>query len=219
MLTLTGNVKEDTIVLTDTALKAFDGQTITLVMEESSDTALKTRLDQLRTQNVSSWGEDAQAYLSKLRSLCAKGANVNNFLLCKRSEATYTAPIIYFLENNPMYALKVQNFVLSNAIQKVPFTTSVITDVEYLPKPLQENKTDLVLAYSEFKKLLNMEVVPVIPEIASVAVKLWVKYPGIKPLDSIHLASAICAECDAFLTNDSQLKQVTEVKIIYLEDL
>ena len=68
MLTLTGNVKKDTIVLTDTALKAFDGQTITLIMEESPDTVLKTRLDQLRTQSVSKWGEDAQAYLSKLRS-------------------------------------------------------------------------------------------------------------------------------------------------------
>ena len=68
MLTLTGTVKEDTVVLTDTALKAFDGQTITLVMEESPDTALKTRLDQLRTQSVSSWDEDAQAYLSNLRN-------------------------------------------------------------------------------------------------------------------------------------------------------
>lgn len=130
-----------------------------------------------------------------------------------------TAPIIYFLENNPFYALKVQNFILGNATMGSLFAASVITDIEYLPKPMQENKTDLVSAYQKFKQILEIEILEVSQSISNIAVSLRTKYPGIKPLDSIHLASAIYASCDAFLTNDSQLRQVKEINIIYLDSL
>lgn len=45
------------------------------------------------------------------------------------------------------------------------------------------------------------------------------QYKGLKALDSIHLASAIASGCDAFFTNDKQLKQITELSVIYLSDL
>lgn len=130
-----------------------------------------------------------------------------------------TAPIIYFLENNPMYALKVQNFILGNATAGSFFAASVITDIEYLPKPMRESKTDLVNAYQKFKQILGIEILEVSQSISNIAVRLRTKYPGIKSLDSIHLASAIYANCDAFLTNDSQLRQVKEINVIYLDSL
>jgi predicted nucleic acid-binding protein len=37
--------------------------------------------------------------------------------------------------------------------------------------------------------------------------------------DAILIATAIMAGCDAFLTNDKRLKQVTEIKVLVLEDL
>lgn len=107
-----------------------------------------------------------------------------------------TAPIIYFLENNPQYALPVQRFILQNATMNAQFITSVVTNVEYLPKPMIEGKQDFVLAYNYLKTLL-----------------------GLKPLDSVHLATAIFDGCDAFLTNDRQLKQISEVPVIFVEDL
>ena len=130
-----------------------------------------------------------------------------------------TAPLIYFLENHPRYALKVQDILQGNSSDGCKFATSVITNVEYLPKPMRENKQDLVFAYNALKSILNMEVISVIEDISMEAVKIRIKYPGIKALDSIHLASAVHSGCDAFLTNDEQLKQVSEIQILYLEEM
>lgn len=130
-----------------------------------------------------------------------------------------TAPLIYFLEDHPRYALKIQSVIEENLSKNCKFATSVITNVEYLPKPMQEGKDDLVFAYNALKRILNMEYIPVLEDISMTAVRLRTKYPGIKALDSIHIATAIHSGCDAFLTNDKQLKQVTEIQVVYLEDL
>lgn len=130
-----------------------------------------------------------------------------------------TAPIIYFLENNPFYALKMQDFLQSAVLAQNQFATSVLTNLEYLPKPMKENKNDLILAYNSLKKFLKIDFIAVNEEISMISVHLRVKYSGLKPLDSIHLASAIFSGCDAFLTNDKQLKQVSEIEILYLEEL
>lgn len=130
-----------------------------------------------------------------------------------------TAPIIYFLENNPMYALKVQDFIQSAALTQCRFATSVLTNLEYLPKPIRENKQDLVIAYNSLKQLIGLQFIAADEEISMLSVQLRVKYAGLKPLDSVHLASAICSGCDAFFTNDKQLKQVSEISVIYLSEL
>ena len=130
-----------------------------------------------------------------------------------------TAPIIYFLENNPDYAKKVQSLIQDNAVQGCMFATSVATNIEYLPKPMSEGKEDLVYAFSSLKKILGLESIELTEQISMVAVNLRTKYKGLKALDSIHLASAIASGCDAFFTNDKQLKQITELSVIYLSDL
>ena len=84
---------------------------------------------------------------------------------------------------------------------------------------MREDKQDLVFAYNALKSILHMEVIPVVEDISLEAVNIRIKYPGIKPFDSIHLASAIYSGCDAFLTNDEQLKQVPEIQILYLETM
>ena len=84
---------------------------------------------------------------------------------------------------------------------------------------LFEGKDDLVYAFNTLKKILNIESIELTEKISMIAVNLRTKYKNIKPLDSIHLASAISAGCDVFFTNDKQLKQVSELNILYLSDL
>lgn len=84
---------------------------------------------------------------------------------------------------------------------------------------MSEGKNDLVYAFSSLKKVLGLESIELTEQISMIAVNLRTKYKSLKPLDSIHLASAIASGCDAFFTNDKQLKQVTELSIIYLSDL
>lgn len=130
-----------------------------------------------------------------------------------------TSPIIYFLENSPLYALAVQKFIIANATQRNSFYTSVITNVEYLSKPMRENKNEFVMAYNNFKSAIAMQFLEVNEDISLLAVKLRAKYVFLKPIDSIHLATAIFIGCDIFLTNDKQLKQVSEVNVELVDDL
>lgn len=47
--------------------------------------------------------------------------------------------------------------------------------------------------------------------------QLRAKYPSIKPPDAIHLATAISARVDGFLTNDKNLMKVEELPIMMLD--
>ena len=55
--------------------------------------------------------------------------------------------------------------------------------------------------------------------IAEQAAKIRAKYKGVKLGDALQLASSIECGCNYFLTNDSRLKQVVEVNVVYLGDL
>lgn len=52
---------------------------------------------------------------------------------------------------------------------------------------------------------------------ALIFAQLRAKYPSIKPPDAIHLATAISAGVDGFLTNDKDLMKVEELPIMMLD--
>ncbi|MBP3710472.1 MAG: PIN domain-containing protein [Treponema sp.] len=51
------------------------------------------------------------------------------------------------------------------------------------------------------------------------AAKIRAKYESIKGMDALHLASAIQNKCTIFLTNDKQLKQVTEIQCVLMDEV
>lgn len=69
-------------------------------------------------------------------------------------------------------------------------------------------------------ELLNsLNCVPVVVDqrIAARAVSLRTRYPNLKSVDGLMLATAL--DCDTFLTNDRQLRQVTELRVVLVADL
>ena len=54
---------------------------------------------------------------------------------------------------------------------------------------------------------------------AKKSAELRAKYKDIKLADALQLAAAIEYGCDAFFTNDKQLKQVSEINVVYLAGL
>jgi predicted nucleic acid-binding protein len=59
---------------------------------------------------------------------------------------------------------------------------------------------------------------PVSLAIADSAARLRARY-NLRTPDALHVATAINAGCQAFLTNDNTLKRVTELSILILDDL
>lgn len=130
-----------------------------------------------------------------------------------------TAPIIYYIEAHPQFGSLVKEVVDAFQSGSLIAFSSVITLTEVLPKPIELGKEALAKKFSEFLKHgKNFNLIEISVDIAEKAGRLRGRYPSIRALDAIQLAVALEMEADAFLTNDSKLKRVAEIKIIVLKD-
>jgi len=60
--------------------------------------------------------------------------------------------------------------------------------------------------------------VPISAGVAESAADLRARY-NLRTPDALHVATAIDAGCDAFLTNDTGIKRVQEIAVLVLDDL
>lgn len=130
-----------------------------------------------------------------------------------------TTPLIYFLDDEKPFSDKVAYFILNHQEIDDFFITSSITDAEYLVFPYRQNKTEKIEAYEAFLRDFCFQVLEPNRAITRLAARIRAKYSGIKGMDSIHLATSIFFNCDIFLTNDNQLKQVSETNVVLVDDL
>ncbi len=130
-----------------------------------------------------------------------------------------TAPLIYYIEENPKYASILNKLFLSNSKGEFTFQSSVVTLLEVLVQPMRHNEIQLVEQYrdilcnSSFLNIFDLNI-----EIAIQAAGLRAQY-GLRTPDSIQVAIAMSSSADYFLTNDIRLKSVKDVEIVVLDDL
>lgn len=131
-----------------------------------------------------------------------------------------SAPLIYLLEEHPVYRDRLRSFfdgaLAAGLLQGV---TSTVTLVEVLTRPLRQNDTVLVRRYETF--LLDtrgLATVEVSPTVAREAAGLRAAYQLRTP-DAILLATAITEGATHFLTNDARLVRVSEIRVLVLDDL
>lgn len=130
-----------------------------------------------------------------------------------------TPPFIYYTENRPIYFEKMQAIFQRVNQGQFEVLCSVITLSETLNKPIEANDQMLINAYNSlFENTAGVTLVSVNKNIARTAAELRAKY-GLKTPDALHVATALETGCQAFLTNDKGLKQVSEIPILVLEEL
>ncbi|MEJ7860353.1 MAG: PIN domain-containing protein [Pyrinomonadaceae bacterium] len=130
-----------------------------------------------------------------------------------------TAPIIYFVEANPKYDALVIAVFQRVESGKITGVTSVISLCEVLVHPIRNQNSQLQKRYLEilqnssnfFTRLINSTV-------AETAARLRAKY-NLRTPDALQIASALDNGCEAFLCNDKNLKRVTELKILILDEI
>jgi len=86
-------------------------------------------------------------------------------------------------------------------------------------KPKRENNKQLIFLFDDFLNNLRFEILTIDKKCAIIAIDLMAKYQQIKTVDAIHIASAIAHNCDTFVTNDKQLKQIKEINILVLSEI
>ncbi len=125
--------------------------------------------------------------------------------------------IIYYIEEHPIFLVKVEPLIDRIIEGKAIGITSYVTLLELLVKPIREERFDLV---EQYKTILTTQLEMVaLDEIVSLkAAELRAKY-GIKTPDAIQLASVISRNGDVFITNDGRLDAVEEIKVLTVSDL
>jgi predicted nucleic acid-binding protein len=130
-----------------------------------------------------------------------------------------TAPFIYLIENNPVFAPKVKQFLANSIIDGHVFLTSVVSLSEFGVKPTKENQPKLIRKFEEFLEKLSIELFIIDKNAAIKSYELRAKYSFLKGMDAFQLAVAINENCRVFVTNDKDLKKVAEILVITIDDL
>ena len=120
-----------------------------------------------------------------------------------------TAPIIYTIEQVPLYAATVDARLSVPGIVRV---ASDLTRMECRVKPLRDGNADLLKDYDDYFEETVAEIVALSREVIDRATEIRAQY-GFKTPDAIHLAATVVSGCDVFLTNDQQLNRFSDIAI------
>ena len=130
-----------------------------------------------------------------------------------------SAPLIYLVEKHPTYFDQVVFIMRHIHNGSIDGVASVLALTEVLVHPLRTGNQTLAQDYENI--LLNstgFRLVPVDTNVARQSADLRARY-NLRTPDALHIATALEAGCEAFLTNDLALKRVTEVRVLALDEL
>ena len=130
-----------------------------------------------------------------------------------------SAPVIFYVEKNPTYLDRVNDIFGRIDDGRLEGIVSVTTLAEVLVLPLRAGFAPVV---DTFVRLLTqgqgMSFVALGVSAALKAADVRARY-NLALADALQVAAALEAGCDALLTNDRDLKWVTEIRIVVVDDL
>lgn len=129
-----------------------------------------------------------------------------------------TTPLIYFLDDDIHFGLKTRQIFEEILYNDRLLLTSVLTCMEYLVHPYRTNNQAKIKACADFLTDCHIPVLSINLEIATRAAQIRAAYKDFKSLDALQLATACVYGCDAFLTNDKQLRQFHEIHCLTIDD-
>jgi len=129
-----------------------------------------------------------------------------------------TAPLVYYLEDHPVYWPRMSQFMAARATLGIVLVTSPVTLAECLVHPIRRELPDLEQQYLgvivggegiRFQDLGRAESLE--------AAHLRARH-GLRLADAFQVAAAMSAGCDAILTNDKTLKRLDGIAVLVLDD-
>ncbi len=126
---------------------------------------------------------------------------------------------IYHIEDEPRFAPATAHYALNALAKHKTLLTSVVSVMEFCSKPYAINRYDLIERFRAFLHEFKIPTYEIDWVIADGAAQLRGKYKSLKGLDALQLSTARQHQCDAFLTNDKRLRQISELNVILISDL
>jgi len=130
-----------------------------------------------------------------------------------------TAPIIYYIEAHSQFGPVTKEIFQTFHSGKSMAFTSVITITEVLPKPIKIGNMELAIRFMEFLKYgKNFELIEISSDIAEKAGNIRGYYTDLRTMDAIQIATALDIGAEVFITNDTKLKQIKDIRVLVLKD-
>ncbi|MGI0480780.1 type II toxin-antitoxin system VapC family toxin [Geminocystis sp. CENA526] len=143
---------------------------------------------------------------------------LDNYLIGVQRIFLDTAPVIYYVENHPIYGDVMQKVIDRLDDGSLKGIISPVTLAECFIIPLKQQQKKILQDFADFllhHQSINM--VTIETNIALLAAQLRVQY-GLKLPDAFQIATAIRSNCDVFLTNDQQIRRVADLQILVIAD-
>lgn len=128
-----------------------------------------------------------------------------------------TAPVIYEIERNPEF-VNVVDPIFDRLDQDITSVISPVTFAEWLVGPIKFGLADLERAYLNLLNRKDVIFVESTLMIAQEAARIRSQY-NFQLADAFQISTAIQAGCEGFLTNDTQLNRITEVRVLVVSEL
>jgi len=130
-----------------------------------------------------------------------------------------TMVFIYHFEENQIYSPL--TFSIFESLEEGNFNgiTSILTLLEILVKPKRESNLILTERYKILLETFpNLQMKTLDENIVDIASSLRANY-NINTPDAIQVATSLEAQADIFITNDTSLKKITEIKVLLLSEM
>ena len=121
-------------------------------------------------------------------------------------------PIVYSIEGVPDFRLAALGWIERAEAADGAVITSRLSRLECRVKPLRDGNLDLLELFEGFFAREGLELVEVTAEVIEAATQLRATHNFRAP-DAIHLASALVAKADVFLTGDRNLARCPDLKV------
>ena len=130
-----------------------------------------------------------------------------------------TVTVIYAVEQTPTYGVLLNPLWNNLQAGNLEVNTSELTLMETLVVPLRNSDTFLIDAYERLLLTPQMQLIPISQTVLREAARLRAITPSLRTPDAIHAATAITSGCTQFLTNDQQLRIVTGLPVVILDEV
>jgi predicted nucleic acid-binding protein len=130
-----------------------------------------------------------------------------------------TAPIIYFIQDHPIYLPAVRPFFQALDRGEFRAITSIVTLLEVLVHPFRRGDVELAQRYRDFLlSSTNLTCMVLSGDIAQEAARLRSQH-NLRTADAIQMATAIHEGASSFLTNDAGLPSLPMLQMMVLNQL
>jgi predicted nucleic acid-binding protein len=124
--------------------------------------------------------------------------------------------VIYLIERTPGLGRVAEEYVQNLIVQKQRLVVSDLVRMECSVRPLRLNDPITRSAFNAYFDSGDVDVASITAEVCNRAAVIRARC-NLRPLDSLHLATAIENGCERFLTHDIRLKSLPDIAVDALE--